>query len=86
VKPGLLSWSQLVEKMAINPARVVGLNGDGLVNGHPANLTIVNPDAEWLVEPERFISKGKHSAFRGWTLTGRVVTVIRRGVVMSVNA
>jgi len=59
------------------------LNGEGLGNGHPANLTIVDPDAEWTVEPERFASKGKHSAFRGWSLAGRVVAVIRRGVAIT---
>ena len=83
VAPGILSWSQLVEKMAVNPARIAGLNGGGLANGHPANLTIVDPDAEWTVEPEQFISKGKHSVFRGRLLTGRVVAVIRRGTVVT---
>ena len=83
IRPGLLSWSQLAEKLAVNPARIAGLNGDGLVNGHPATLTIVDPDAEWTVEPERFVSKGKHSAFRGWALAGRAVAVIRRGVVVA---
>jgi len=82
IKPGLLSWSQLAEKLAVNPARIAGLDGDGLVNGHPATLTIVDPDAEWTVEPERFVSKGKHSAFRGWALAGRVAAVIRRGMIL----
>jgi len=82
VKSGLLSWSQLAEKLATNPSRIAGLNGHGLGNGQPANLTMVDPDAAWVVDPAQFVSKGKHSPFAGWTVRGRVVKVIRRGSVV----
>ena len=82
VKPGLLSWGQLVEKLALNPARIAGLNGHGLATGRPANLTIVDPEVEWTVDPRQFVSKGKHSPFAGRQLTGRVLKVIRRGRVV----
>jgi len=82
IKPGHLSWSQLAEKLAIGPARIAGFNGHGLANGQPANLTLVDPDATWGVDPAQFVSKGKHSPFAGWQLTGSVSNVIRRGTVM----
>ena len=82
VAPGILSWSQLVEKLATNPSRIAGLNGPGLSQGQPANLTLVDPEADWVVDPARFASKGKRSPFAGWRLTGRVARVIRRGKVV----
>ncbi len=82
VKPGLLSWNQLIEKLSTNPARIAGLNGHGLVKGQPANLTLIDPEARWTVHPEQFASKGKRSPFAGWELTGKVVKVIRHGVVV----
>ena len=83
IKPGHLSWSQLVEKLSTNPWRIAGVNGHGLVKGQPATLTLVDPEATWVVDPHQFASKGKHSPFAGWTLQGSVTTVIRRGKVMS---
>ena len=82
IKPGLVSWSKLVEALATNPGRIAGLNGHGLTKGQPANLTLVDPEATWTVEPSQFASKGKHSPFRGWQLTGRVVNVIRHGAIV----
>ncbi len=82
VKPGILSWSQLAEKLATNPSRIAEVDGQGLANDQPAHLTLVDPDATWTVDPAQFVSKGKHSPFAGWTLTGGVFKVIRRGIVV----
>ncbi|MBI3088004.1 MAG: dihydroorotase [Candidatus Omnitrophica bacterium] len=82
VEPKTLSWSRLIETLSTNPARIAGLDGDGLIAGKPANLTLIDPKAPWTVEPSRFASKGKHSPFAGWELPCRVVKVIRRGEVM----
>ena len=82
IKPGLLTFRQLVEKLSMNPSRIAGLNGHGLVRGKPVSLTLIDPDAGWTVDPAQFASKGKRSPFAGWQLTGRVVKVIRQGVVV----
>jgi dihydroorotase len=82
IQPGHLSWTQLAEKLALNPARIAGLDGRGLANGQPANLTLVDPEASWTVDPATFLSKGKRSPFAGWHLTGRVFTVVRCGQVV----
>ena len=81
VKPGLLSWSQLIEKLATNPSRIAGVGGRGLVKGTPANLTLIDPEATWTVDPNTFVSKGRNTPFTGWPLTGQVAKVIRKGVV-----
>ena len=83
VKPGLLSWAQLIETMSTNPSRIAGFDGDGLAPKQPANLTLIDPAAEWTVDPAQFVSKAKRSPFAGWALTGRAVGTIRKGRVMS---
>ena len=80
IKPGLLTWAQLVEKLSINPARIAGANGGTLQVGTEANVAIIDPRAQWRVDPQRFVSKGRHSPFAGRTLTGTVVCVLYRGI------
>jgi dihydroorotase len=82
VQPGSLSWMQLAEKLAVNPAQIAGCNGYGIAKSCEANLTLVDPQATWTVEPAQFASKDKRSPFAGWQLTGTVFKVIRRGVVV----
>jgi len=77
-----LSWMQLVEKLSTAPARIAGLAelaAGTLAPGADANLILVDPQATWTVDPGRFLSKGKHSPFAGWTLPGMVTTVVLRG-------
>ena len=79
VIPGLLTWSQLIEKLTMAPATIAGLEAGTLKPGVEANLAIINPTAQWTVDPQRFISKGRHSPFAGRTLTGVVERVLFRG-------
>jgi len=80
VKPGLLTWSQLIEKLSSNPARIAGLECGTLGVGREADLTLIDPIAQWTVDPQRFASKGRHTPFAGRTLTSVVVRVLRHGV------
>jgi dihydroorotase len=79
VVPGLLTWSQLIEKLSTNPARIIGIGAGTLSIGAAADLAIVNPAERWTVDPRRFVSKGRHSPFAGRLLTGTVVRVLRGG-------
>lgn len=79
IVPGLLSWSQLIEKLSLNPAAIAGVSGGRLSVGEEAQVTLIDPAARWTVEPERFVSKGRHSPFAGWMLTSAVTHVIIRG-------
>lgn len=82
ITPGHLSWSQLIEKLSVNPARIAGLNGHGLVKGQTANIALIDPQACWTVDPSQFASKGKHSPFAGWQVHGHVAKTIRRGQIV----
>jgi len=75
--PGLLTWSQLIEKLSVNPAKIAGTGGGTLAVGAEAEVTLIDPSARWTVDPAAFVSKGKHSPFAGRQVTGRVVAVIR---------
>jgi dihydroorotase len=81
IQPGYLSWSQALEKMTINPARILGLPKGTLQPGVDADVTIIDPNLEWTVDPEELLSKSKNTAFGGWTLKGRAVLVIVDGRV-----
>jgi dihydroorotase len=50
--------------------------------GAPADLVLLDPDAEWVVEPERFASKGKNTPLGGLALRGAVVMTIAGGRIV----
>jgi dihydroorotase len=71
VRPGILPLPTLVARLSRNPARLLGLPGGSLAPGAPADLTILDPAAEWTVNPARFESRSRNTPFGGWSLTGR---------------
>ena len=79
VVPGLLTWSQLVEKLSTHPARIAGTGGGALTVGAEADIVLIDPKRQWTVDPKQFVSKGRHSPFAGQTVTGAVTKVFRHG-------
>ena len=71
VRQGLLSERRLIEALTAAPARTFGLAAGSLAPGAPADVAVLDPAAEWRVEPERFHSKGRHTPWKGAALTGR---------------
>lgn len=82
VEKGILDWSSLVKKMATNPARILGVDKGTLSVGAPADIIVVSPHKEWLVEKKTFLSKSKNSAFLGRTLKGVVEHTICGGKIV----
>ena len=78
VEKSYISFEKLVEVMSINPRKIFGLES-GIQIGKPADITIVDPKAKWVVNPEEFISMGKATPFAGKTLTGKVIATIYNG-------
>jgi dihydroorotase len=76
VHNGILTIGELVEKMAINPSRILGLERGTLKEGSEADILIVDPNEEWLVNTDAFASMGKNTPFAGCTLKGRPALVI----------
>ena len=82
VRRGVLSERRLVEALTSAPARAFGLPGGSLAPGAPADVAVLDPAAEWRVEPERFQSKGRYSPWKGALLTGRCVCTLVGGAVV----
>lgn len=81
VEDGVLTMNQLVEKMALNPAKILGIDKGALKVGANADVVIVDVNKEVKVEAERFISKGKNTPFDGWILKGMPVITICKGKI-----
>ncbi|HWV39285.1 MAG TPA: dihydroorotase [Vulgatibacter sp.] len=82
VRDGVLTLPQLVERLGLGPARCFGLPGGRVERGGPADLTVVDPEAEQRVDPAAFVSKGRYTPFEGWTLRGVATHTIVGGRVV----
>jgi dihydroorotase len=81
VEEGVLTLDMLVEKMALNPARILGLNRGTLKSGARADMTIIDLKKQFKVDAKGFVSKGKNTPFDGWLLKGAPVVTICGGKV-----
>jgi dihydroorotase len=81
IEPGHLDWPSALSKLTVNPARVLGLKKGTLKPGADADVTIIDPDVRWRVDPERFQSKSSNTPLGGMTLRGRAAHVIVNGDV-----
>jgi len=85
VNTGLLEWADLVKILCLNPAKILGINKGTLGVGSAADILVVSPDKEWVVQKEEFASKSKNSAFLGKKLTGVVEYTICNGRIAYKN-
>jgi len=74
-----LTLNELIQKMTVNPARLLGLPSGDLSVGKPADLIIFNTNMEWTVNKKTFLSKGKNTPFHGWKLKGKNLLTIVGG-------
>ncbi|HZW88041.1 MAG TPA: dihydroorotase, partial [Myxococcaceae bacterium] len=79
VRSGVLTPTRAVELLTSGPAAAFGLPGGHLGPGAPADLTLVDPGAEWTVESARFQSKSRNTPYEGRRVTGRVVRTVVGG-------
>jgi dihydroorotase len=82
VHAGRISVRRMIELLAANPARVMGLPGGSLAEGGPADITVLNPDATTVIDAPRLRSRSKNTPFDGWELRGGVVATIVGGQVV----
>ncbi|WP_028264195.1 dihydroorotase [Atopobium fossor] len=85
VLPGKMSWSKLVEVMAINPRQILRLDPVRIAKGSVADLTLIDPEQSRVITKEYFESKSKNSAFLGDKLTGFASDVFVAGKQVVVN-
>jgi dihydroorotase len=76
---GKPDWKALINLLAIRPREILELPEAPIKQGAVADLTIIDPDAVWSVDPQRFFSKGRNTAFEGWKLPAKTLGIINRG-------
>lgn len=81
IEPGHLTWPEVIRKLTVNPATLLGLPKGTLRPGADADVTIIDPEARWTIDPEAFFSKSRNTPYAGWQVRGRAHTVIVCGEV-----
>lgn len=79
VDKGVITPMQMAQKMSYNPAKVIGIDKGDIAEGKVADITIIDPNAEYVIDAEKFESKGKNTPFHGWKVKGKVMRTIAEG-------
>jgi dihydroorotase len=82
VGEGVIDLPTMVERMSCQPARAFNLPGGTLAEGSPADVTVIDCEAAWTVDPKAFRSKSRNTPFAGWKLRGRARYTIVGGRVV----
>jgi dihydroorotase len=82
VEKGIIDFPTLVDRMSTRPARLFHLSGGSLAEGSIADVTVFDPAREWVVDPSKFLSKGRNTPYAGDRLRGRAVYTIVGGRVV----
>ncbi len=78
----LISPLRLAELMSVNPSRLLRLDHGKLAPGAAADITVVDPNLEWTVDPARFLSKSRNTPFAGMKLRGKAILTLVGGTVV----
>lgn len=82
VEEGILTLPELIRRMTINPARIIHIPKGTLSPGADADITVIDPAREWIVDPRAFRSRGRNTPFGGRHLKGRAVMTIVGGKIV----
>ena len=77
-----LSLGEMVDRMCVAPARTFNLPGGSLAPGSPGDVTVLDLERRWTVDPDAFVSMSRNTPFGGWDLRGRAVATIVGGEVL----
>lgn len=75
IEPNILTWPELITKMSLNPAKILGIPKGTLQTGADADVTIIDPAREWTATSKELYSKSKNTPWLGRTMRGRAVGV-----------
>jgi len=82
VHRSLIEPARLVQMMSVNPAALLRMEAGTLAEGTTADITVIDPNLEWIVAPEKFLSKSRNTPFAGMRLKGRAVLTIVAGEII----
>jgi len=81
IEPGILDWPALIRLMAEKPAKIIGVDKGTLGVGRQADVTIIDPKAEYEIDVNKFRSKSRNCPYHGWKVTGKVEKTIVGGEI-----
>ena len=81
IEPGILDWPALIRLMTEMPAKIIGVDKGTLGVGKQADITIIDPKAEYEIDVNKFRSKSKNCPYQGWKVTGKVEKTIVGGEI-----
>ena len=79
VRKGVVPLKDVISAMTVKPAAALGVDGGTLAAGERADVTIIDPELEWEVDPCKFASGSRNTPFKGMKLTGRAVGTMVAG-------
>lgn len=80
---GKISLEEIIAKMTCGPAKVFGMDRGVIEEGKAADITIIDPELEWMVDETKFYTRGTHSPFNGKKLKGKaIMTIVDGNIVM----
>ena len=82
LEEGYITPLQMAAKMSTNPAKVLGIDKGSLKEGKIADITVINPTEEYVIDKNTFVSKGKNTPFHGKRVRGKVKYTIVAGNVV----
>ncbi|MHC4154964.1 MAG: dihydroorotase [Planctomycetota bacterium] len=81
IDPDVLDWPALIRLMTEGPAKIIGIEKGTLGKGRQADVTIINPDAEYKIDVHRFRSKSRNCPYHGWNVRAKVEKTIVGGEI-----
>jgi len=81
IEPGILDWPGLIRLMTEKPAKIIGVDKGTLGKGKQADVTIIDPNAEYKIDVSKFHSKSRNCPYHGWKVKGKVEKTIVGGEI-----
>ncbi len=83
ISSGIIDWPKMLEMMTINPAKIIGIddNKGSFDIGKQADVTIINPDAQYEINVNAFVSKSKNCPYHNWPVKAKIVATIVGGEI-----
>lgn len=81
IEPGIIDWPKLISLMTEKPAKIIGVDKGTLGKGRQGDVTIIEPNAEYRIDVNKFRSKSRNCPYHGWPVKGKVVKTIVGGEI-----
>ena len=85
VKKNVITPLEMADKMSYTPAKIIGIDKGTLLVGKTADITIIDPDAEYVIDSKTFASRGKNTPFNGKKVSGEIKYTIAGGKIVCSN-